>query len=322
MSKHYAVKQGRQKGIYSSWAQCSAQTNGFSGALYKSFPSREEALHWLHDGQVPVHEQLKAQAPLRAHRKIDEAQQAGILLQQLVTVEEGMATLMKSRLEIINDPGNQQTGEAFNYGPVNLPVFAKCKYELCDRRVLDTHPRQVVIYIDGSKRPTINHRGSGAYCRFNQQDYCQSVPFTPEIGHRYGINPEDFDKLSSPTMEYLGLAHCMYSLLQLQLPLNPDGRMRIPNPRLRLVFVGDYNGVKFFTEGSWQPKEDYILKIRNFCVAVIADLKDRGVDVQLVHTAGHAGTLGNELADIMAKSPVAHDTMPYLVQAISASLHN
>lgn len=320
MSKHYAVLKGKKTGIYTTWGECSAQVTGFSGALYKSFPTKFEALAYLHGGQVPEHEKLKAEVPLKAQQKIDVAHQAQIELQQMTEVQEGMATLLKSRLDIVTDPLNQQIGETFNYGLLKLPMVPKGKYELYDRRILETHPRQVVIYIDGSKRPSVNHRGSGAYCRFNRQDYCQSVPFTDEIGRRYGINPEDFEKLSSPTMEYLAAAHVFFALLQLRFPVSPDGRLKIPNPRLRLILVGDYNGVKNFTEGHWQPKEDYILKIRNFCLTVIAGLRDLGVDVQLVHCEGHKGMLGNELADIMAKSPQAVDSMPNLVQAISASL--
>ena len=44
MSKFYAVKQGRQTGIFSSWKECEAQVKGFKGAIYKSFASKEEAL--------------------------------------------------------------------------------------------------------------------------------------------------------------------------------------------------------------------------------------------------------------------------------------
>ena len=42
-SKFYAVKQGKVPGIYRSWAECSAQVHGFSGAIYKSFPTLAEA---------------------------------------------------------------------------------------------------------------------------------------------------------------------------------------------------------------------------------------------------------------------------------------
>lgn len=41
--KYYAVMKGRQTGIFTSWSGCEKQVKGFSGAIYKSFSTREEA---------------------------------------------------------------------------------------------------------------------------------------------------------------------------------------------------------------------------------------------------------------------------------------
>lgn len=51
--KYYAVKKGLTPGIYTSWADCQAQINGFSGAVYKGFATKEEAMEFV-GGQVPV----------------------------------------------------------------------------------------------------------------------------------------------------------------------------------------------------------------------------------------------------------------------------
>lgn len=45
--KSYAVKVGRQPGIYDSWDACRAEVHGFPGAVYKSFSTRQEAEAWL-----------------------------------------------------------------------------------------------------------------------------------------------------------------------------------------------------------------------------------------------------------------------------------
>lgn len=45
--KFYAVKVGRNPGIYQSWSECEEQVKGFSGAIYKSFASRGEAEKYL-----------------------------------------------------------------------------------------------------------------------------------------------------------------------------------------------------------------------------------------------------------------------------------
>lgn len=42
-SKFYAVKKGKKPGVYTTWAQCKAMVDGYKGAQYKSFPTREEA---------------------------------------------------------------------------------------------------------------------------------------------------------------------------------------------------------------------------------------------------------------------------------------
>jgi len=47
MSKLYAIKVGRQTGIFTSWIECQKQISGFSGAVFKSFNNREAAALWL-----------------------------------------------------------------------------------------------------------------------------------------------------------------------------------------------------------------------------------------------------------------------------------
>ena len=41
--KYYVVWHGKTKGVFTSWASCKKQIEGFQGAQYKSFPSKEEA---------------------------------------------------------------------------------------------------------------------------------------------------------------------------------------------------------------------------------------------------------------------------------------
>lgn len=50
--KYYAVKNGRKTGIFTSWDECRAQVDGFSGAQYKSFTKREDAESFLLPAEV------------------------------------------------------------------------------------------------------------------------------------------------------------------------------------------------------------------------------------------------------------------------------
>ncbi|MEA3287416.1 MAG: ribonuclease HI [Candidatus Marinimicrobia bacterium] len=49
VSKYYAVFQGYQPGVYTSWDEAALQVKGFKGARYKSFVCRLEAIHWLRE---------------------------------------------------------------------------------------------------------------------------------------------------------------------------------------------------------------------------------------------------------------------------------
>lgn len=49
MAKFYAVKAGRQTGIFTTWAECQEQVKGFAGAKFKSFETEYEARQFLQD---------------------------------------------------------------------------------------------------------------------------------------------------------------------------------------------------------------------------------------------------------------------------------
>lgn len=50
--KYYAVKKGRNPGIYTIWEECRNQVEGFPGARYKGFPNKELAQAFL-EGKDP-----------------------------------------------------------------------------------------------------------------------------------------------------------------------------------------------------------------------------------------------------------------------------
>ena len=45
--KFYAVKQGLKPGVYTTWDECKDNVHGHPGAIYKSFPTLEEALRFV-----------------------------------------------------------------------------------------------------------------------------------------------------------------------------------------------------------------------------------------------------------------------------------
>lgn len=285
MSKFYGVRIGKVVGIYNTWKDCKANTSGFPNAAFKSFGSFEEA-------HVFVYGMSVAEKESRARDFMNVSVNSKTMLSMCQDMRNWKFV---SKIEI-------KPGKPYSVGP-GTPGYEKFgkKYHLYDRNLLNTDPRMTMIYIDGSKMPSVNHLGSGAYLRFMNQDYTMSRPFCSEVASRYCFTKEELDKLSSPTMEYLALSEILWQLLKLKLPLGKDGLPQMPNPRLKLVFVGDYNGVKYFSEGTWKPQETHIIKIHQVSSVIMKWLKDRGIDIEFIHVNGHIGILGNELSDIAAK---------------------
>jgi ribonuclease HI len=60
--KYYVVWKGRKTGIFSSWEACAAQVQGFTGARYKSFPTRQAAEQALHGQGTPAPRARTAEA--------------------------------------------------------------------------------------------------------------------------------------------------------------------------------------------------------------------------------------------------------------------
>lgn len=303
--KIYAVKVGRIPGLYTTWPQASSQVTGFSGAVFKSFSTKLEAMAYLYDGNIPPEEEALAKESFIARTAREK---------------KGLPPIIPTRPE--NPESNNsatKTDEikskyySHTYGDMSLPVVqcAKNEYVRIDRKILNTPDDFTVIYIDGSKRPSVNHRGSGAYCRFKDQDFSMSVPCTQQVLDRYQITAEEFAKMSSPSMEYLALSEVLFRFLY----YNPSEKNLVPR---HLAFVGDYNGVKYFTDGSWTAKESYIIKIRNIVWTIIDILLAKSVTVSIHHVNGHRGILGNELSDVLAKSTVPFDSIIHLVSKMSS----
>ncbi len=175
------------------------------------------------------------------------------------TVETSSVTSTDQKIEISHEN-------------IILPIVTTKDYANADKSMLNTSDRLCVVYIDGSKRPSVNHKGMGSYCRYLNSDFYMSQPMTREIASRYEIKEDDYERISSPTMEYICFAEILFRFIQFRVRevdqliqcssiqnMSEAKLMRVPqklDPPLHLLFVSDYIGVKAFTEGSWTPKED------------------------------------------------------------------
>lgn len=68
--KYYVVWNGVNPGIYDSWEDCKLQVNGYEGAKYKSFESRQEAEDALEEGYF-VYKEKEGTKPKATRLTID-----------------------------------------------------------------------------------------------------------------------------------------------------------------------------------------------------------------------------------------------------------
>lgn len=101
--KYYAVKKGLTPGIYTSWADCQVQINGYSGAIYKGFATKEEAMDFLGD---------EAQV-------FGEVQQLSLPFSDTEPVEKKTASLLTETEAVAYVDGSYDvTTGSFSYGMV------------------------------------------------------------------------------------------------------------------------------------------------------------------------------------------------------------
>jgi len=73
----YAVKVGRNPGIYTTWEECEQQISGFPGNKYKKFKTFEEAETFLNEDDVIVELVEKALIPESTNNQISELRKQG-----------------------------------------------------------------------------------------------------------------------------------------------------------------------------------------------------------------------------------------------------
>lgn len=71
--KYYVVWEGNNPGVYASWSECQLQIKGYPNALYKSFPSKAEALAAFRGKPSDFIGQGKPSAPKAKPQSSEEA---------------------------------------------------------------------------------------------------------------------------------------------------------------------------------------------------------------------------------------------------------
>ncbi|KAK2648004.1 hypothetical protein Ddye_015493 [Dipteronia dyeriana] len=95
----YVVFRGRKTGLFSSWPACHEQVDGFTGASYKKFNSRDEAYKALRTPFVYSCHSCPESSMNVAEKILESSHQCSIIITQafsffsLMTVSSTIATL-------------------------------------------------------------------------------------------------------------------------------------------------------------------------------------------------------------------------------------
>ncbi|MBP3300907.1 MAG: ribonuclease H family protein [Clostridia bacterium] len=85
--KFYAVRVGLVPGVYRTWEECQPLIHGFEGAVFKSFPTEEEAQAFLEGETAP--EEAEEKKPKRTRKKKQDDAPYSVPPETLVAFVDG-----------------------------------------------------------------------------------------------------------------------------------------------------------------------------------------------------------------------------------------
>ncbi|KAI5452026.1 hypothetical protein NCC49_001322 [Naganishia albida] len=336
-SAFYAVKRGREPGIYSTWAECEHQTKGYTGAVHKKFPTREAAEQFLGNAfniasqpysipNVPVPERAVTKKASKGYFAVKCGLKPGVYdnwadAERMVKgVQGAVYKRFPTRVaaeDFINgsetEPSrNSQLSETSRPTPSHArkPTPLSTNISSADPE-LDQHRElarsqgftiangsgALVVYTDGSSRGN-GQRGAAA----------GSGIWWADKGHARTLNLAERlpgRMQTNNRAELLAIIRALENCPFPKLPLEIR-----TDSQYSIACITQYlpNWIKNnFVSSTGQP-----VKNKDMIVHLLALLNQRGPSngVRFVHVRAHRGEVGNEGADMLANAGAVKQTVP------------
>lgn len=150
--KFYAIAKGRKPGIYDNWPEAQAQVMSFSGAVYKGFPTRQEAETWIknpsYDPSAP-----RKKAPRKAKPAANHASHTNTDPKdgEITVYSDGGARFNPGPggygVVIINNGEQRELSAGFRHTTNNRMELMGCIVAL---RELGSQDKPITVYTDSS----------------------------------------------------------------------------------------------------------------------------------------------------------------------------
>lgn len=280
----YAVRTGKVTGIFQTWDECKASVDGYPGAKYKGFPTKEAAKEYLKGGAKKKTVETSSNNVFRdaKERPVDNVKKSTAKTSSNDVVKKVSSVFAlkppaKIPSKVPKDASTKApTAKTSTSTPAKSPKSPKTATHTDTRTAPPTiaHlPGQVVAYVDGSFDKKIKRYSFG----------CVLITPDGEIGEwsGNGDNPDSL-ALRNVTGEMLG---AMFAV-----------KWCIKNDYPAVDIRYDYSGIEMWATGKWKTNNPLTQKYAAY-------MRQNGQRIKISFTkiAAHTGDYYNEMADKLAK---------------------
>lgn len=259
--KFYAVQQGKVPGVYRSWEECKAQVHGYSGAVYKSFSTAEEAMRFVTRQEV-----MGNSVDLMAGSANGDGSSQDLMA--------GSAGRDASSLDLLGGSigGNgsrEQRKMAGGQSDVKDLGQQTIQSQIGNDREAEN---SLVAYVDGSYYSATGEFSYGVVILNNGSEYCFNEKMSdPELAAMHNVAGEI--KGAEAAMRYA-----------------------VEHGYPQITIYHDYEGIARWCTGDWKANKSGTQAYKAYYDSISEQLQVRFEKVK-----GHSGDKYNDMADQLAK---------------------
>ncbi|ANB12857.1 Rnh1p [Sugiyamaella lignohabitans] len=263
--KYYAVRNGRSTGVFNSWDETRRSTNGYSGAVFKSFATREEA-----------------NAFANGSSSISTVYSARPASNYVSNQSRAETTSRSSRGPTVSRSSHSGGGHAGSHSGSSHSG---------SRSANRSSTRSEVVYTDGSSRGNGQPGAAAGYGVFYGDNDSRNVSAKLSGGQQ-----------TNQRAELAAIGHALKNAVKEVDTGKPLSSLKIVSDseyskNCLSVYANKWERNNYKTaSGNPVRNDDLIREGRRH----LAHLREKGVSVQIEHVKGHSGHYGNEQADRLA----------------------